>query len=193
MSERSTRFPSPEAITAELERIRDKKNYKQILKSTFFALLSLVSAVVLISTLVLPVFQVHGDTMQPTLQDGQLIVSLRNPKVRAGDIIAFYYNNKILIKRVIAVGGDVVDIDGHGMVTVNDQVLQEPAFVQPDYGDCNISLPYEVPQSKVFVMGDNRRTSLDSRHTEVGSVAQEQIIGKVIWRIWPLHAIDAFI
>lgn len=190
MANPPSRFPSPEEISTELKRIRDKKHYKRVLKSTVAALLSLIASVVLISALVLPVFRIYGDTMQPTLQSEQLIVTLRNPKVEAGDVIAFYYNNKILVKRVIAVGGDTVDIDGHGTVTVNDQKLTEPYLQNPAYGDCNISLPYQVPESKVFVMGDNRETSVDSRHTEVGCIAQEQIIGKVLFRIWPFDAID---
>ena len=184
-------IPTEQEIKEELKRVKYHNNYVRTLKSTFLTLISIIAAFLLISTLVLPVFRTYGNAMEPTLKEGQLVAALRTDKVKSGDIICFYYNNKVLIKRVIAVGGDTVNIDWHGNVSVNDVAIEEPYLTQKAFGECNVSLPFKVPQSKVFVMGDNRSVSVDSRHTEVGCISQEQIIGKLILRIWPLNAFSA--
>ena len=184
-------IPTEQEIKDELKRLKYKNSYVSSLKSTFLTLISIIAAFLLISTLVLPVFRTYGNSMEPTLKEGQLVAVLRTDKVKSGDIICFYYNNKVLIKRVIAVGGDTVDIDWHGKVSVNGVVIEEPYLTENAFGECNVSMPFKVPQSKVFVMGDNRSVSIDSRHTEVGCISQEQIIGKLILRIWPLNAISA--
>ena len=181
--------PPPEEVEAELNRVNYRAAYHRALRSTFCVLLTIAAAVVLLSALVLPVFRVSGTDMSPTLTTDQLVVSLRRAQVQRGDVIAFYYNKKIQIKRVIAVGGDVVSVDVHGNVTVNDQPLEEPYLTEKAYGECDIAYPYCVSEGKVFVMGDHRDISIDSRHTEVGCVAQEQIIGKVILRVWPFDTI----
>lgn len=185
-------IPTPEVVEAELSRVRYREAYARTLRSTFCALLSIAAAIVLLSALVLPVFRVNGTDMNPTLTTGELVVTLRKAQVKPGDVIAFYYNNKVQIKRVIAVGGDVVSVDAYGQVTVNDQPLDEPYLTDKAYGECNITYPYRVSDGKIFVMGDHRSVSIDSRHTEVGCVAQEQIIGKVILRVWPFSAIHVF-
>lgn len=184
-------IPTPPVIQAEIDRLKHKEKYKRAFRSTFCLLIFCIAVVVLISALVFPVFRTHGNDMDPTLKSGQLVCAMRTTQVEPGDIICFYYNNKVLIKRVIAVGGDSVSIDWHGNVTVNNKTIDEPYLRGKSYGDCNISLPCKVPLSKLFVMGDNRSISVDSRHTEVGFVSQEQIIGKLILRIWPLDAISA--
>lgn len=179
-------MPTEQEIKEELKRLKYRNNYVRTLKSTFLTLISIIAAFLLISTLVLPVFRTYGNAMDPTLKEGQLVAVLRTDKVKSGDIICFYYNNKVLIKRVIAVGGDTVNIDWNGNVSVNDIAIEEPYVTKKAFGDCNISFPFKVPQGKVFVMGDNRSVSVDSRHTEVGCISQEQIVGRLILRIWPL-------
>ena len=185
-------IPTPEAVEAELARVRYRETFTRTLRSTFCVLLVIAATIVLLSALVLPVFRVNGTDMNPTLATGELVVTLRKAQVKPGDIIAFYCNDKIQIKRVIAVGGDVVSVDAYGEVTVNDRPLDEPYLTDKAYGECNITYPYRVSDGKIFVMGDNRAISVDSRHTEMGCVAQEQIIGKVILRVWPFSAIRAF-
>jgi signal peptidase I len=141
---------------------------------------------VLVATLWLPVLQIYGTSMAPTLNDGEVVVSLKSGTFNTGDVIAFYYNNKILVKRVIAGPGDWVDIKDDGTVYVNDVELDEPYVVEKALGDCNITLPYQVPESRVFVMGDHRSVSIDSRNTAVGCVSEEQIVGRLVMRLWPL-------
>ena len=158
-----------------------------MLRSTVYTLIIVAAVAVLTATLWLPVLQIYGNSMTPTLQDGEIIFTVKTSKFEPGDVIAFYYNNKILVKRVICGPADWVNMDEDGTVYVNGTVLDEPYLVDKALGDCNIELPYQVPDGKVFVMGDHRSTSVDSRNTAVGCVAQEQIVGKIIFRIWPLN------
>ena len=180
-------IPATKQLEAELAREKYKHRYHSVLRSTIYTLIIVAAVAVLTATLWLPVLQTYGSSMSPTLQDGEIIFSVKTSKFEPGDIIAFYYNNKILIKRVICGPADWVNIDEDGTVYVNGTVLDEPYLVDKALGDCNIQLPYQVPDGKVFVMGDHRSTSLDSRNTAVGCVAQEQIVGKIIFRIWPLN------
>lgn len=179
--------PTVEQLEAELNRIKYKRRYQTVLKSTIYTLITVAAVAVLVATLWLPVLQIYGSSMTPTLQDGEIIFSLKTSDMEQGDVIAFYYNNKILVKRVIAGPGDWVNISEDGTVYVNSEILDEPYLTEKAYGDTNIELPYQVPDGKVFVMGDHRATSVDSRNTAVGCVAQEQIVGKIIFRIWPFE------
>lgn len=178
--------PSVELLEAELNRVKYKKRYRTVLKSTVYTLITVAAVAVLVATLWLPVLQIYGSSMTPTLQDGEIIFTVKTSDLEQGDIVAFYYNNKILVKRVIASAGDWVDIDEDGTVYVNSKALDEPYLTEKALGETNIELPYQVPDGKIFVMGDHRATSVDSRNTAVGCVAQEQIVGKIIFRIWPL-------
>ena len=180
-------IPATEQLEAELAREKYKKRYHSVLRSTVYTLIIVAAVAVLTATLWLPVLQIYGSSMTPTLQDGEIVFSVKTSDFAPGDIVAFYYNNKILIKRVICGPADWVNIDGDGTVYVNGTVLDEPYLVEEALGDCNIELPYQVPDGKVFVMGDHRSTSVDSRNTAVGCVAQEQVVGKIIFRIWPLN------
>lgn len=179
--------PTVEQLESELKRVKYKHRYRSVLRSTIFTLITVAAVAVLVATLWLPVLQIYGNSMSPTLQDGEIIFSIKTSDFEPGDVISFYYNNKILVKRVIARPGEWVDIDKDGNVFVNNVLLNEPYLDEKSFGDCNIELPYQVPDGKYFVMGDHRSTSVDSRSTAVGCVAQEQIVGKILFRVWPLN------
>lgn len=179
-------FPEIGQLEEELRRERYKRRYGRVLRSTIYTLITVAAAAVLVATLWMPVLRIYGTSMAPTLTGGDLVVSVKGNDFQSGDIIAFYYNNKILVKRVIAEPGDWVDIDETGTVYVNNQELEEPYLEEKDMGDCNIDLPYQVPENRLFVMGDHRATSVDSRNSALGCVAEEQIVGKLVFRVWPL-------
>ena len=179
-------YPSLEQMEEEITRLKYKKSYGSALRGTLYSLAVVAAIAILEATLRLPVLQITGSSMTPTLEDGQFVVAIKNDDFQPGDITAFYYNNKILIKRVIASEGDWVDIDADGNVYVNGLLLEEPYIQEKSLGECNIELPYQVPDGKVFVMGDDRAISLDSRTTAVGSVSKEQVLGQVMFRVWPL-------
>lgn len=178
--------PSIQALETELKRLRHKRSYASVLKSTIYTLITVAAVAVLVATLWLPVLQIYGGSMVPTLEDGQIVFSMKTSDFQAGDIIAFYYNNKILVKRVIAGPGDWVEIDVSGTVYVNGEVLDEPYVTDKALGECDLEMPYQVPDERLFVMGDHRSTSVDSRSSVVGCVAQEQVVGKIVFRVWPM-------
>ena len=186
-----TEKPSAEQLEAELNRVKYRSRYRTVLKSTLYTLITVAAIAVLVATLWLPVLQIYGSSMTPTLQNGEIIFSLKTDELQQGDIIAFYYNNKILVKRVIAGAGQWVDIKEDGTVYIDEVLLQEPYLVEKSFGDADITFPYKVPDGKIFVIGDHRSTSVDSRHTAVGCVAEEQIVGKIFFRIWPLNHFGA--
>lgn len=179
-------LPTAEQLEAIVKRRKYRSDYIRIFKSTVSSLIVVSAIAVLIATLVLPVLRVTGNSMNPTLENGQLVICRRQGTFERGDVIAFYHNNKILLKRVIAVSGDMVNIDSDGNVYVNGEMLEENYVINKAKGECNIEFPYEVPADRYFVMGDNRETSLDSRSDEIGCIAEENVIGTVILRLWPL-------
>lgn len=184
-----TSMPSAELLEREVNRKKYQKRYFQVLRNTVSTLITVAAAAVLVAVLLLPVLQIYGTSMTPTLREGQIVVSLKGSDFQQGDVIAFYYNNKILVKRLIAGPGSWVDIDESGNVYVDGQLLDEPYLAEHEraLGDCNIKLPYQVPDGRYFVMGDHRSTSVDSRNTTVGCVAEEQIVGRIVFSIWPLN------
>ncbi|MBE6686274.1 MAG: signal peptidase I [Ruminococcaceae bacterium] len=178
--------PNIGELEVELRRVKHKKRYFSVLKSTIYTLITVAAIAVLIATLWLPVLQIYGSSMTPTLSDGEIVFSVKTDSLKKGDVIAFYHHNKILVKRVICTSGDWVDIDESGNVFVNSKPLSEPYLSEKALGDCNIELPYQVPEGKVFVMGDHRSTSVDSRNTAVGCISDEDIVGRIVFRVWPI-------
>ncbi|MCC8167929.1 MAG: signal peptidase I [Clostridiales bacterium] len=183
-------LPSEEEVAAERERLQYRRRYRQALRTTIYALVVVAAVAVLAATLFLPVLQVSGSSMEPTLSDGDVIVLLRSSKLETGDLVGFYYQNSLLLKRVIAGPGDVVDIDEEGNVYVNDELLDEPYVTEKALGETDLDYPYQVPESRYFVMGDSRTTSIDSRSSAIGCIESDQIVGKVILRIWPFDRIS---
>lgn len=182
-------MPELEQLENELKRVKYKRRYRSVLRSTIYALITVAAVAVLVATLWMPVLQIYGSSMTPTLEAGEIILSLKAGDFQMGDIVAFYYNNKILVKRVIAGPGQWVNIDEEGNVYVDDVLLNEPYISEKALGECDIELPYQVPDERYFVMGDHRATSVDSRSTAVGCVAQEHIVGRISFRVWPLDVI----
>lgn len=185
-SGKSQTRPTSVQLKKQLMWERYRMRYLRTLRSTVMILVCVAAIAVLLATLVFPVLQVVGTSMEPTLENGEVLVAIKNGKFRRGDIVAFYYNNKILLKRVIAVDGEYVEIAEDGTVSVNNQVLDEPYLTDKSLGECDIEMPYQVPDGRIFVMGDHRATSVDSRSKSIGAIADEYIVGRVIFRVWPL-------
>lgn len=179
-------IPSLEQIEAERNRIHYRSRYRSVLRSTIYSLVVVAAVAVLVATIWMPVLQIYGASMTPTLNEGDIVVSLKGADFHQGDLVAFYIGNKILVKRVIAGPGETVDIDEEGNVSIDGRRLAEPYLTEKAFGDANIDLPYQVPDNRYFCMGDHRSTSVDSRHKEIGCVSQEQIVGKIVFRVWPL-------
>lgn len=180
-------MPTAEQLRAELERMKYRRRYRRVLSSTIFTLIG-AAAVVLAVIIFFPVLRVSSDSMADTLVSGDIVMTLSGTKADAGDVIAFNYSGgKVLVKRVIAGAGDVVEIDGDGNVYVNGGLLDEPYITEKAFGECDIEMPCTVPEGCVFVMGDARAESLDSRNMAVGCVAEEEIIGRALLRVWPLE------
>lgn len=179
-------LPTVAQVEAELEKELSKKEYSRVVRTIFFALMVTAAAAVIVAVLMFPVLRMSGTSMTNTLMEGDIVVAINSSDFTTGDVIAFHYNNNLLVKRVIAVTGDWVDIDKDGNVFVNGEQLDEPYVSDKALGECNITLPYQVPEDRIFVMGDHRETSIDSRNTAVGCVSKELVVGKLLFRVWPM-------
>ena len=184
--------PSVDQLKAELAREKYKSRYGQTLRSTVYILIVVAAVAVLMATLFFPVFRIYGSSMAPTVNEGEIVVALKGSSFECGDIIVLSFNNKLLVKRVIAAPGQWVDINADGDVFVDGTQIDEPYLQEKAYGDCTITLPYQVPDGRYFVMGDNRSTSQDSRNSLMGCIAEEQILGQAILRIWPFSELGSF-
>ena len=189
MDENTMAFPATPELKSAVKRDKYLHRFRTTVRSTFLSLVVVAAVAVLVAVLLLPILRIYGKSMNGTLDSGDIVLSIKSTHFDTGDVIAFYYNNNILVKRVIANPGDWVDIDNDGNVYVNNVKLEEPYLQEKAYGEVNIELPYQVPDGKIFVMGDNRSVSIDSRHSSIGCVSDEQIVGKIVYRVWPLATI----
>ena len=190
--EKRTALPSKDQIESERKRYRWKKAYMKALRGTISVLTYMAAVAALIATLVLPVLQIEGTSMEPTLVNGDIVLLTKTTIFNRGDICGFSWNNKILVKRVIGIPGDWIEIDTDGTVYLNGEKLDEPYAEQIAFGECDLEFPFQVPQEQYFVLGDMRESSIDSRNTLVGCVESEQIIGRIFFRIWPLKKMRIF-
>lgn len=180
-------MPEREQLEAELKRVKYKSRYAELLRSTVYFLLVIAAVSVLVATLIMPVVQISGTSMEPTLNDGELVVLKKTEHFECGNLCAFYYQNRVLLKRVIGNPGDYIEIDDEGNVKVNGKLIDEPYVSEKSLGECDLKFPYQVPEGRFFVLGDHRETSVDSRSTVIGCIEAEQIVGRVLFRIWPIN------
>ena len=192
MSKKKWNYELPELdlLQKELKRERYKRRFRRLLRSTVNALVVVAAVAALIATLVLPVLQIAGTSMEPSLNDGDIVLLVKTERLETGDLCAFYYSNKILIKRIIGTPGDYLWINPDGTVYLNGAELEEPYVSEKALGECDVEFPYQVPENHYFMMGDHRETSIDSRSTVIGGIAEDQIIGKILCKVWPLAEIE---
>lgn len=181
-----TLFPTVAQFEEELRRENYKSRYKKVLRSTIYTLVIVAAFSVLVATLLLPVLQIYGNSMAPTLNEGEIVVSVKAGNFQCGDVIAFYFNNRILVKRIIAASGQWVSMDEAGNVYVDNELLEESYLTEKSCGESDIDYPFQVPENTYFVMGDHRATSVDSRSSVIGCIAKEEIVGKIVFAVWPL-------
>lgn len=183
-------MPEVELLQKELKRELYKRRFRRILRSSFNALIVVAAVAALIATLLMPVLQIAGTSMEPSLNDGEIVILAKTNRLKSGDLCAFYYSNKILIKRIIGVPGDYIWINKEGAVYVNNQELDEPYVSEKALGECDVEFPYQVPENNYFMMGDHRETSIDSRSSTIGCIAEDQMIGKILCKVWPFSSFE---
>lgn len=185
-------LPTKAQVETERKRYRRQKAYNKALRGTIYVLTIVAAVAVLIATLILPVLQIEGKSMEPTLSNGDIVLLIKTTRFERGDLCAFTWNNKLLVKRVIGLPGDWIEIDTDGTVYRNGEKLDEPYVQQQAFGECDLEFPFHVPQEQYFVIGDMRESSIDSRNTLIGCISKDQIVGKVFFRIWPFKSMHFF-
>ena len=185
-------LPTKRQVETERKRYRRQKAYNKALGGTRYVLTLVAAVAVLIATLVLPVLQIEGTSMEPTLSNGDIVLLTKTTRFDHGDLCGFTWNNKLLIKRVIGLPGDWIEMDTDGNIYLNGEKLDEPYVQQKDFGECDLEFPFQVPQEQYFVVGDMRESSIDSRNTLIGCIPKDQIGGKVFFRVWPFQNIRFF-
>ena len=185
-------LPTKRQVETERKRYRRQKAYNKALGGTIYVLTIVAAVAVLIATLVLPVLQIEGTSMEPTLSNGDIVLLTKTTRFDHGDLCGFTWNNKLLIKRVIGLPGDWIEMDTDGNIYLNGEKLEEPYVQQKDFGECDLEFPFQVPQEQYFVVGDMRESSIDSRNTLIGCIPKDQIVGKVFFRVWPFQNIRFF-
>ena len=185
-------LPTKQQVETERKRYRRQKAYNKALGGTVYVLTIVAAVAVLIATLILPVLQIEGTSMEPTLYNGDIVLLMKTTRFEGGDLCGFTWNNKLLIKRVIGVPGDWIEIDADGTVYLNGEKLDEPYVEKKAFGECDLVFPFQVPAGQYFVVGDMRESSIDSRNTLIGCIPKEQIVGKVFFRVWPFKSIQFF-
>lgn len=182
------KIPELAELEAELKRENYKRRYRTVLRSTIYSLIVVAACAILVAVLWMPVLRIYGTSMTPTVCEGEIVAALKGSSFSRGDLIAMYYSNKLLVKRVIACPGEWIDIDEEGNVYINEELLDEPYLVEKALGECDIELPYQVPDGHYFVMGDHRSTSADSRSSAIGCIPTEDVVGRIVFRVWPMDA-----
>ena len=184
-------LPDVEQLEAELKRVNYNTRFRQLLKSTVYTLIVVAALAVLVAVLFMPVLRIYGSSMTPTLNEGEIVVSLKTRNIKPGDVVGVYYGSKLLIKRCMALDNQWVNITEDGDVYVDGEIVEEPYIEKKSHGQCDISMPYQVPENTIFVLGDNRETSVDSRMSTLGCIDKEEVVGKIVFRVWPLNKFGA--
>ena len=182
-------LPTTDQLETELKREQKSHQFGSIIRSTIYILVTVAAFAIVIAVIFFPVMRIYGSSMAPTIKEGEIVVSLKGSKFKTGDVIAFYYNNKVLVKRVICGPGDWITIREDGTVVINGHVKDEPYLIDKAFGICDLDFPYQIPASQYFVMGDQRSVSVDSRSSTVGCISEEQIVGRIIFCVWPISGI----
>lgn len=184
-------LPDVEQLEAELKRVNYNSRFRQLLRSTVYTLIVVAAVAVLVAVLFMPVLRIYGSSMTPTLNEGEIVVSLKTKNIKPGDVVGVYYGSKLLIKRCMALDNQWVNITDDGDVYVDGEIVEEPYIEKKSRGQSDISMPYQVPENTIFVLGDNRETSVDSRMSTLGCIDKEEVVGKIVFRVWPLNKFGA--